>query len=110
MGHLGNMHLQGVHVQQDNKTALEYYKQGIDKGSSIAMNGYGYMCLRGIELPQNYGEALKHLTQAAEQGNQEARFNLGALHISGYGVQVRSALHASYVATSGFPCAHSRQW
>lgn len=33
-----------------------------------------------------YCRALTKLLQAAEQGNQEARFNLGALYMQGYGV------------------------
>jgi TPR repeat protein len=82
------MYLQGVHVKPDNKTALDYYKRGMDRGSPIAMNGYAYMRLHGMHIAQDHADAIKFFSQAAEQGNQEARFNLGALHIAGYGVQV----------------------
>jgi len=86
MGHIGNMYVQGTHVKACNDTALKYFRQGVDKGNAIAINGLGYMHMYGLGLPQSFPEAMKLFSTAAEQGNLEARFNLGALYVGGHGV------------------------
>eukprot|EP00960_Hanusia_phi_P071185 767491-Hanusia_phi.AAC.5 len=87
LGHIGNMYVQGIHVEANNETALKYFRQGAEKGNGIAINGLGYMNLYGMGLPQSSSEAVKLFSNAAEQGNLEARFNLGALYVVGRACQ-----------------------
>jgi len=104
LGHIGNMYVQGIHVEANNETALKYFRQGAEKGNGIAINGLGYMNLYGMGLPQSSSEAVKLFSNAAEQGNLEARFNLGALYVGGQGVSkdyVKALYYFSLAANRG---------
>uniref|UniRef100_A0A7S4UA39 Uncharacterized protein n=1 Tax=Guillardia theta TaxID=55529 RepID=A0A7S4UA39_GUITH len=104
LGHIGNMYVQGIHVEPNNETALKYFRQGAEKGNGIAINGLGYMHLYGMGLPQSSSEAVKLFSNAAEQGNLEARFNLGALYVGGQGVSkdyVKALYYFSLAANRG---------
>ena len=45
--HLGNMYAQGVGVEQNNATALEYFTRGVAKDHPPSQNGLGYMHMHG---------------------------------------------------------------
>ncbi|KAJ1477749.1 hypothetical protein T484DRAFT_1820092, partial [Baffinella frigidus] len=85
--------------------------------NSVAINGLGYMHMYGMGVEQSFAEAMKLFSRAAEQsfaeamklfsraaaqGNLDARFNLGALYVGGFGVakDYAKALYYSTLAAN----------
>ena len=86
MSMLGHMSETGIHVAQNNKTALGWYHKANNKGYAGASTGLGIMHMQGMGVKKNYTTALKFFTEASEKGNAEAHYNLGAMYIDGVGV------------------------
>ena len=80
------MYAQGVAVEQDNATALEYFRRGAAKDHPPSQNGLGYMYMHGYGVTKDFKRAIEYFKAAAERGNAEAQFNLGAMYIGGMGV------------------------
>ena len=85
--HLGNMYAQGVGTDQDNATALEYFRRGAARDHPPSQNGLGFMYMHGHGVARDFKKALEYFKTAAERGNAEAQFNLGAMYIGGMGVR-----------------------
>ena len=66
LAHLGHMYANGMGVQQDNETALHFFKHAAEGGSSSGLFGLGYMHLTGHTTQQNYPKAFKLLQAASE--------------------------------------------
>ena len=59
-------------VEVNPEEAIKYYKFGIEKGSSFAMNEYGYMLMYGLGVEVDYKEAIKYYKMATDKGNYYA--------------------------------------
>lgn len=79
---LGLKYKEGDGVEQNNETAIEYFKIAANLGhvqAQLAVGGYYYM-------KNDCVEAAKWLQMAADLGNAEALFNLGVFYTEGMGV------------------------
>lgn len=65
---------------------LVYTLQAAVRGSPNAYNALGVMAYNGGEIPQDY-DAARHMFEiGAAAGDMDGLFNLGALYLSGHGV------------------------
>lgn len=46
------MYAQGIGVEQDNKTAIEFFARGAQKGHAPSENGLGFMHMHGYGVKQ----------------------------------------------------------
>ncbi|EOD32811.1 hypothetical protein EMIHUDRAFT_112149 [Emiliania huxleyi CCMP1516] len=95
--HLGHMYAQGMGVEQDNATALEFFRKGAAKGHAPSQNGLGYMYMQGYGVAQSHSKALQLF--------QKAQFNLGAMHIAGLGAHDKALHHFTLSAHQGHTLA-----
>lgn len=88
MSMLGHMYANGLSVDQNNETALEWFNKAWDPPHNFpgAANGLGYMHMHGMGVKQDYEKALQYFVEASDKNNAEAHFNLGAMYIDGIGV------------------------
>ena len=70
--HLGHMYAQGIGVEGDNATALEYFRKGAAKAHPPSQNGLGYMYMHGYGVAQSHKKALEYFKAAAEKGDATA--------------------------------------
>lgn len=70
------MYANGMGVQQDNETALHFFKHAAEGGSSSGLFGLGYMHLTGHTTQQDYRKAFKLLQAASEM------VGLSAMHVT----------------------------
>ena len=82
LAHLGYMYLKGRHVEQDNNTAVEYFKLAASRvrppslcrrssklphqGSTVGIVHLGLLHLRGEAVPQDLAAALRYFKSAAD--------------------------------------------
>ena len=67
--YLGHSYANGNGVQQNNATALSWFKSGAQGGSASAQFGLGYIYLHGHGQPRDYRLAYTYLKQAGEKVN-----------------------------------------
>ena len=60
------MYAQGMGVEQDNATALEFFRKGAAKGHAPSQNGLGYMYMQGYGVAQSHSKALQLFQKAAD--------------------------------------------
>lgn len=63
MSHLGHMYANGLGVEQNNATAMQWFEKGAAKGHKNAHFGLGYMYLSGYGVTQNYQRAYNHFSK-----------------------------------------------
>lgn len=79
------MYLEGnEYVQQDNKTAFEYFKKAADLGNPVGQSGLGLMYLYGRGVTKDYEKALHFFTLAADQGWVDGQLHLGIMYFGTY--------------------------
>jgi TPR repeat protein len=79
---LGHVYFQGVGVERNLDTAMQYFEKAAAKGHAAAQNGVG----RCHYEKGRYEEAFKWHTKSAAQGYATAEINLGILYGDGLGV------------------------
>jgi tetratricopeptide (TPR) repeat protein len=79
---LGCLYFQGVGVERNLDTAMQYFEKAAAKGHAAAQNGVG----RCHYEKGRYEEAFKWHTKSAAQGYANAEINLGILYEDGLGV------------------------
>ncbi len=90
---LGNLHEQGLGVQQSNSRAAYWYRLAAEQGEPRAQHSIGTMYLRGRGVPRNTAEGAGWLQRAADQGHVAACTDLANLYWRGEGVP-RNKTHA----------------
>lgn len=102
---LAEMYRNGDGVEQDDRTALRWYRLAAETGLVIAQNYMGWIYENGIVgVRQDYTEAVKWWRLAAAQGSASAQNNLGMMHHFGRGVgedQVRAYMWWTLAAAGG---------
>lgn len=74
------MYLEGnEYIQQDNETALKFFKKAADLGNPVGQSGLGLMYLYGRGVPKDYEKAFKLFASAAEQGWVDGQLHLGIM-------------------------------
>jgi TPR repeat protein len=63
---LGQMYDIGIHVAQNRKRAIEYYRKASDLGSPEALHDLGWSYLEGKGVRKNIAEGIRFITLAAE--------------------------------------------
>jgi TPR repeat protein len=79
---LGHVYFQGVGVERNLDTAMQYFEKAAAKGHAAAQNGVG----RCHYEKGRYEEAFKWHTKSAAQGYATAEIKLGILYGDGLGV------------------------
>lgn len=63
---LGHYYMQGIGVEQNNETALMYFRDAAASGSIHGIFGLGYMYLYGHGITKDYRTAHQYLKQAGD--------------------------------------------
>lgn len=71
---LGAMYQNGLAVEKDYATALEYYRASADQGYPSGQFGLGSLYEKGRGVAQDYAEAAKWYRLSAEQTDIESRW------------------------------------
>lgn len=83
---LGGLYGRGRGVQQDDATALKWYRKAADQGFAGGEAGLGYYYHFGLGVQQSDGEALHWYQLAAQQGDPNGEDALGWAYLNGQGV------------------------
>jgi len=83
---LGLMYRFGRGVDENNSTALEWYRKAAKQGHADAQNNLGWMYRNGEGVDQNDSTALEWFLKAAGQGHAHAQNSLGLMYANGRGV------------------------
>ena len=83
---LGWMYENGRGVNNNNTTAIYWYRKAAEQGHATAQNDLGYMYQNGLGVNRNYSIAVEWFRKAAEQGYAAAQTNLGHMYHNGLGV------------------------
>jgi uncharacterized protein len=84
---IGLMFDAGRGVQEDDRTAVKWYRLAAEQGFAKAQFSLGTMYDRGEGVLQDAREAVKWFRQAADQRNAKARYKLAYLYEKGRGVE-----------------------
>lgn len=76
---------------QDTSQSITDLQAKAESGSPHAKYELGKAYATGIEVPQDDHAAVRWYTQAAEQGDSDAENALGAMYLSGRGVEQNRA-------------------
>lgn len=87
MYNLAIMHRLGRGVQQNDVTAVFWYKQAAVLGHANAQNNLGYMLNHERGAPKDEIKAAHWYRLAAEQGLADAQYNLAVMYRYGRGVK-----------------------
>ena len=101
---LGCLYFQGVGVERNLDTAMQYFEKAAAKGHAAAQNGVG----RCHYEKGRYEEAFKWWTKAAAQGDMYAEYNIGLCFENGRGVtkDIPKAIEwYAKAAEKGYACA-----
>ena len=71
------MYADGLGVQQNDKTAVKWFRLAAEQGNAMAQFNLGMMYVSGQGVPQDYKTAVKWFRLAAEQGNALAQNQSG---------------------------------
>lgn len=82
---LAFMYMNGKGVQENERTAMQYFLIAAEKGIVQAQRIISREYLSGEFFEQNYETARMWMERAAEQGDPQAQFTLGRYYISGFG-------------------------
>jgi Sel1 repeat len=83
---LGDMYAEGKGVEQNDKTAMQWYQRAADHGIADAQYNVGASYAAGLGVAQSDADAVKWFRRAADQGMAFAQLNLGLMYASGRGV------------------------
>jgi len=81
---LGELYEEGLGVEQNKSTAVEFYLKAAKKGLARAQCNYGYFL---FTERNDYEGAMTWYQKAAAQGDAQAEHNIGALYFNGQGVE-----------------------
>ena len=83
---LGDMYAEGKGVEQNDKTAMQWYQRAADHGIADAQYNVGASYAAGLGVAQSDADAAKWFRRAADQGMAFAQLNLGLMYAAGRGV------------------------
>lgn len=83
---LGDMYAEGKGVEQNDKTAMQWYQRAADHGVADAQYNVAASYAAGLGVAQSDADAVKWFRRAADQGMAFAQLNLGLMYASGRGV------------------------
>lgn len=91
---IGLLYMQGKGVKQNDRTAMEWFKQAAQYGSVDAAYNLGVLYAEGRGIYPSPKDAIYWWRQAAEVGHAESQYNLGVMLAYGRGTarQVNEAL------------------
>ena len=88
MAFLGKMYLEGGEaVQQNNETALKYFKAAAGLGNPVGQSGLGLLYLYGKGVEKDYKKAHEYFQKAVEQNWVDGQLHLGNMYYHGWGVR-----------------------
>src|SRR5437868_14940246 len=79
---LGELHNQGLGIQQDPAKAAEWYRLAAGKGDAHALAALGLMAIDGRGMVRDPEKGRVWLEQAAAKGEPAASYNLALLLLS----------------------------
>lgn len=79
---LGEIHNQGLGVQQDPAKAAEWYRLAAKRGDARALAALGLMAIDGRGMDKNPSQGKAWLEEAARKGEPAASYNLALLLLS----------------------------
>ncbi|WP_058953040.1 SEL1-like repeat protein [Clostridium tyrobutyricum] len=77
----------GIGVEKNYNTALQWFKKAAEQGNTEAQNWIGAMYEKELGVEKNYKEALKWYRKAADQGDANGQYNIGYMYMEGLGVE-----------------------
>ena len=83
---LGWMYENGKGVDQNDSTAVEWYRKAAEQGHADAQYNLGWMYENGKGVDPNDSTAVEWYRKGAEQGLADAQCNLGSMYRNGKGV------------------------
>jgi len=102
LARLGEMVLDGKHLDYDPSEALAYFSRAAELGDSTARLRLAEMYVRGISAERTAGQALREIEQLAEGGSLSALVSLGDIYARGYaGFICEEAALAAYEKAAG---------
>ena len=126
---LGRLHYEGSRTMKRNlKTARAYFMlaarkhwrkdwsivendEGVAKFAAKAAGYIGRMYLRGEGTDQNFEKAAQWFKRGVANGDALCQYEMGLMHLNGYGVRKDAVLAASYykeAANQDFPSAQTQ--
>ena len=89
---LAHLYEEGLGVEQNKKTAVEFLLRAASKGHSEAQRCYGcYLIGTG-----QYEDAMKWFLKAAAQGDDNSMYNIGLCYDNGHGVEENTTTAAEW--------------
>jgi TPR repeat protein len=82
---LGMRYRDGKGLPNDDRKAVECYRQAVARDNTAAMDHLGWMYLNGRGVPKDYAEAMRLFRIAADRGHAQAQQNLGWMRLNGFG-------------------------
>ena len=83
---LGSLYLRGLGVEQDYRTAMQWFDKAARQGNAAAQAKLGLMHYYGLGIEPDHTEAAHWFLKAAERGNPEAAMVLADLNDQGDGI------------------------
>ncbi len=80
---LGEMYLDGIGVEQNNKKAYYWIQKAANEGDKEAEYLLGFMYENGIEVKTNISQAVSWYEKAANKGDIMAMYNLAFIYKNG---------------------------
>jgi len=84
--YLGDLHFNGLGVEQDFQKALEWYEKSAEQDNARGIYSLGVMYVNGKGVKKNDKKAFALFSESAELGYPKAQFNLGVMYYNGIGV------------------------
>ena len=89
---LGEMYYHGRGVDENDSTAVKWFRYAVEQGYANAQFNLGMMYLNGWGVDKNDSTAVEWFRSAAEQGHARAQFNLGWMYFIGVDENVSAAV------------------
>lgn len=83
---LGTLYAEGKGVEQNDATAMSWFKRSAEQGNALAQYNVGASYAAGLGVAKSDVDAAKWFLRAAEQGMPFAQLNLGLMYAAGSGV------------------------
>lgn len=92
---IGRFYNNGIHVEQNDSLALEWFKLAAKQNHAIANNACGVYYMNSTATDENFGLAFEYFQKGAALNYVSSYFNLGLCYLEGKGTE-RDLTKATY--------------
>ena len=85
---IGDLYERGIGgIELDYSRAIDWYRKGIDAGSTEALCSMAFLFENGLGVERDYKEAVRYCQQAAENGSLYGKYLSAVYTYNGWGVE-----------------------